>query len=1151
VGNVKENRDENYLIIFEKKLTMKKLLAIILFFNFYCGFSQYNSNAPWLVNDSLAQSGKADINHLVSVFDQYWASRDRNKKGSGYKPFMRWEYHWRNMTNPQGYLITPGEMWAAFNEKNAAKSNRLASPNVAPTSNWEPIGPFANATPQSTRARGRVNIVHVDPSNPNTIYMGTPAGGIWKSMDAGINWQPMSDNLPQIGVSGIAVDYSNPNVIYISTGDKDNGDSYSIGVMKSLDGGATWNTTGLTFTNSSSRSGDIFIHPFNNQILWCATNTGIFKTVDGGNSWTNVRTGNFSQGSIRLKPGDPSIVYAVSGNRFFRSTDEGSTFTTITAGLPSNSGRLIMDVTPANSNYVYILSAATSTAFQGIYKSVDGGTSFVKTSGTTDIFQNTQAFYDLALAASSSNAEEIYTGCLNVWKSSNGGATVTRLNDWNTYNSRFTHADIHYLGYFGNNLYCGSDGGIYLSQDNGGTFVDKTGAAQIGQIYKIDVAKQTASKLVAGFQDNGGFGYSNTLWKSYHGGDGMDNAIDPTNSSLLYGFLYYGDSLFISNNGGTSLTSTVGPPAGQSGNWVTPLKANSAGEIFAGFGQLYRLNGSAWVLQSVSGLSGSNLELVTVDPSDDNIVYVVNGGILYKSTNKGINFNLLYVAPTNITSVAVHSSDSNILYLTTQGTSGQAYRSTNGGTSFSNFNTGLPGIGKNVIVHQGQNSRNPLYIGTSLGVYYRDDTLSQWEPFDTNLPNVSVTDLAINLQDEKLIASTYGRGVWQTSIPFEILQNDLKISQSQMQSGEIVCNGTYFPQVTIQNRGTNTINTITFDYQYNGTPLNFVWNGNLNSLEETTLDLPQIVTDSGAYYLNVTANISSDENQSNNQSSTLFYVNNAGTVGIANTFENGTPNLISYNQIGQEQLWEKGVSTKTLLNTVSPANQVYATNLSANYPDDTTAYLVSQCYNLTQVVNPVIKFNLAFDLQNSRDVLYMQYSTDFGINWETLGTASDINWYNSFSVPSPTGGGCLNCIGSQWSGRNLNFIEYNLPLNFINDQSNVIFRFVFKSNEITNYEGAIIDNFMVDGVLANQDFDVEKLAVYPNPSKSIFNVSFGNAIPKSIDVYDITGKILLSKNEFKNIQSNFAIDLTNAANGVYFLNFKTDNQSITKKIIKN
>lgn len=1131
---------------------MKKPLLLFLVFNFFCGYAQYNTNAPWLEKDSLAQSGKADINHLVSVFNQYWSDKNRNTKGSGYKPFMRWEYHWRNMTDPNGFLITPGEMWTAFNEKKAARANRSASSNAFQSSYWEPIGPFSNATPQSTRARGRVNIVHVDPSNPNTIYMGTPAGGIWKSMDAGINWQPMSDNLPQIGVSGIAIDYSNSNVVYISTGDKDNGDSYSIGVMKSLDGGTTWNTTGLAFTNSSSRSGDIVIHPFNNQVLWCATNSGIFKTINGGVSWTNVRTGNFSSGSIRLKPGDPSTVYAVSGNRFFRSTDEGSTFSTITAGLPSNSGRLVMDVTPANSNYIYILSAAAgSAAFQGIYKSIDGGTTFVKTSGTTDVFQNTQAFYDLALAVSSTNAEEIYTGCLNIWKSSNGGVTVTRLNDWSSYNSRFTHADIHYLGFFGNNFYCGSDGGIYLSQDNGGTFVDKTGNAQIGQIYKIDVSKQTASKVVAGFQDNGGFGYSNTLWKSYHGGDGMDNAIDPTNSNLLYGFLYYGDSLFISNNGGSSLTSTIAGPNGESGNWVTPLISNSIGEIFAGFGQLYRLNGSSWVVQSVSGLSGSNLELIEVDPSDDNIMYVVNGGILYKSTNKGVNFSLIYVAPTNITSVAVHSSNSNIIYLTTQGTSGQAYRSTNGGTSFSNFNTGLPGIGKNVIVHQGGNSRNPLYIGTSLGVYYRDDTLSQWQPFDTNLPNVSVTDLEINLEDEKIIASTYGRGVWQSNIPFEILQNDIKIDQSQTQTGEVSCDGVYFPQVTIQNRGTNPLNSVTFQYQYDGTPLTYVWNGTLNSTESTTVSLPQIVTASGAYYLNVNASISNDENLQNNQSSQLFYVNNSGAVGVTNTFENGTSNLISYNQNEQVQLWQKGVSTKTLLNTLATGNQVYATNLSGNYSDSTTSYLVSQCYNLSQVVNPVVRFNLAFDLQNARDLLFMEYSTDLGTSWDTLGTASDVNWYNSSSVPSPSGGGCVLCVGAQWSGRNLAFLEYSLPLNFLSNETNVIFRFVLKSNESLNYEGAIIDNFVVDGSLSTEDFDVTKLAIFPNPSKSLFNVSFGNAIPTSITIYDITGKVIMSKNEFKNIQNNFAVDLSGAATGVYFLNFKTETQSVTKKIIKN
>ena len=225
------------------------------------------------------------------------------------------------------------------------------------------------------RVRGD-NIVHVDPSNANTIYLGAPAGGIWKSTNNGSTWTPLTDELPQIGVSGIAVDYSNSNVIYIATGDKDAGDSYSVGVYKSTNGGLTWNPTGTMGGSNPSRAGDIVIHPTNNQILWCATNNGIYKTTNAGTSWTQVQTGNFSQGNIRLKPGDPNTLYAVTTNRFYRSTDSGTTFSMITSGLPASSGRLLLDVTPANANYIYILSATTGSAFQGMYRSIEGGTTF-------------------------------------------------------------------------------------------------------------------------------------------------------------------------------------------------------------------------------------------------------------------------------------------------------------------------------------------------------------------------------------------------------------------------------------------------------------------------------------------------------------------------------------------------------------------------------------------------------------------------------------------------------------------------------------------------------------------------------------------------------------------------------------------------------
>jgi hypothetical protein len=1128
---------------------MKKVFASILALFSLATFAQFNPLAPWMENSEKTTQTEKTFKELSDSFNSYWSTKDFSKKGSGYKPFKRWENHWSNSTNDQGFLISPQEMWAAWQQKN----NNSGLQRSVPVCNWEPLGPFSNAVPQTTRGRGRVNVVCVDPTNANTIYMGAPAGGIWKSIDAGASWIPLSDNLPQIGVSGIAVDYQDPNTIYIATGDKDNSDTYSIGVMKSTDGGITWNTTGLAFTNTFSLAGDLVIHPTNNQILWCATSSGVYKTSDGGTTWAIKQTGNFAPGSIRLKPGNPTIVYATSKNKFFKSTNSGDTFSSLTTGFPSVTGRIVMDVTAANPEYIYCLLATSSNAFQGIYKSTNGGTSWANTglsATTTDIFdEGVQAWYNLAICVSQTNPNEIYTGNLNIWKSIDGGATATAVNNWNTYSMAFTHADIHFLRFFGDKLYCGSDGGIYVSSDGGTIFNDIIGAAQIGQFYKISVSKQTASKITGGLQDNGGFIYNNSSWQSYHPGDGMDTAIDPSNSNKCYGFVYNGAALFASNDNGLNLSAVVLSPSGESGDWVTPLRANSVGEIFAGYSQLFKLNFGAWSQQNSATLGTSTIQNITVDPSNDDIMYISKGRVLLKSTNKGVAFTTVYTAPSNITSIAVNYSNSNIVYITTSGTSGKAWSSTNGGTTFAEIAPGLPAIGKNIIVHQGRNSINPLYVGTSLGVYYKDDTMSTWETFDTNLPNVSVTDLEINLDDSKLIAGTYGRGVWQCSIPYEIPAIDIKLASVESPISTISCGGSFAPQITLKNNGSNAISTVTINYNYDGTPQTYTWNGTIAPSGTQSINLPPFTVNMiGAYKLSINTTTTNDAFADNNLGSVPFYVNNAGTVGITNTFETPASSLLTYNDEAIVSQWQRGIRAAGTL--ASGSGNVYTTSLSGNYPDETKSYLVSQCYDLTQTTNPVIRFKMAFDLEVNWDVVYVQYTTDFGQSWTVLGSVGP-NWYNSNRTPETAGDDCYNCPGAQWSGTDFVLKEYNYPLNTLTGFSNVIFRIVFQSDQAVTQLGVVIDDFVIDGILSTQQMEINSIAIYPNPSKGIFNIEMGSILPKTIEVYDLTGKIVYSKKDFSNNSDLITLNLSAISNGIYFVKIAAENQSVTKRILKN
>ena len=226
--------------------------------------AQYNPDAPWMKNlnaASKSQSSKSNnptFKDVVDAFNDYWTDKDPYTKGSGYKPFKRWENYWKNFVKDDGTLPTPNELWTTWMSVQQAKLTTAKY-----SFDWQPMGPFSHTNTGSwSSGQGRINAIIVDPNNPNTYYAGAPAGGIWKSINSGSSWLPLSDNLPQIGVSGIAIDYNDSNIIYIATGDDDGWDTYSVGVMKSIDGGTTWNSTGLnTSAGHPTNMNDIYMHP--------------------------------------------------------------------------------------------------------------------------------------------------------------------------------------------------------------------------------------------------------------------------------------------------------------------------------------------------------------------------------------------------------------------------------------------------------------------------------------------------------------------------------------------------------------------------------------------------------------------------------------------------------------------------------------------------------------------------------------------------------------------------------------------------------------------------------------------------------------------------------------------------------------------------
>jgi len=1127
---------------------MKKKLLLLCFFVASFTFAQYNANAPWMkelkkknAQVTKGRSGTANqapvytFAEITDAFDQYWKGKEEKskEKGSGFKPFMRWQNYWSHFVKPDGYLPTAKEQWEAWQ-----RLQNSAGP-VNPTSNWTSLTTSDQGTSGFGQPGvGRVNAIAVDPNNADIWYVGAPSGGFWKSTDAGDTWINTFQEFPQIGVSGIAVDPNDSNIIFIATGDDDAGDNYSIGVFKSEDAGLTWSPTGLgpDTQENFDQLNEIFIDPTDSNILWVGGTQGLQKSIDGGVTWEVKRTGNITD--FRLKPGDPNTIYAVTGQTrttgssdvvYFKSTDGGDSFDRITDNLPDDGGRAVIGVSPADPDVVYILFSDIfncDTCYQGLFKSTDSGETFTQTLNETDLIERDQAWYDLAIAVSPTDADEVYTGAINIWKTTDGGDNFVRLNNNdNVVGPAYTHVDNHTFKFFNGILFVGTDGGIYVSDDGGTTFTDKNEGLDITQFYRIGIAKNNADIIVGGTQDNSGFVYNNGSWNIYSGGDGMDYEIDPTNSNLAYGFSQFG-FLWITNDLGVTV-GTVSAPV--DGNWVTPLAIDGEGTVYSGFDTVYKLVGTSWEA-TTDAFTNGNIDDIEIDQKNPQIIYAVDAGVLYRSEDAGANFvalnerdandDIIPIA-TQISDVTINSNNENVVYLTTARTVGitpdssqpverGVYRVTVDGNtlvSIENITYDLPTDQAYFsIVHQGRAANNPIYVGTSLGVFRTDDTLTEWEQYSTNLPNMGVADLEIDLDQGLIVAGTYGAGVWTSPIPFEVAANDIKIVEvSTNVTAGVTCDDVN-ATVTVENNGVNDITEVIVTYNINGnTDENFTYSNVIASGATASFNLPPLASINAgeSSLLKVNVDIADDAfNDNNDGQATVFVTNRAGVSQELFDMETEATSLFAFNTGGITaldpqfplltivgttpldipSLWERGVPEGTLLNSASSGTQVYGTNLDGDHTNETNSILYSPCYDMTSIIAPKLSFQMAYELEENWDIVYVIYTTN---NWENAAVLGSVNsqpnWYTSDRTNATSGAdnNCFNCPGAQWTGTNATMTKYTYDFvrnagigeTDLTTETNIQFGIIFVSDQAVVEEGAIVDDFVMEGFTDDDDDD--------------------------------------------------------------------------------
>jgi len=740
---------------------MKKVLILIAFLS-----ATVQLEAQSWVN--LMTNDEVNFYEVQDAFEEEWGKQGYIR-GRGYKQYKRWEYLMEPRVFPSGERVSGKNLIDAMKSVGKMQSSEMKS-----DSPWTPVGPTSWTGFGWNPGLGRVNATYVDPSDSEHIYVATPAGGLWESEDNGESWTSLTDTLVAIGASAIAIDPNDTDVIYLATGDGNAADTYSFGVIKSTDGGDSWETTNLGFEiEEQVRCTDMMMDPLNSEKLFVTSSQGLFISDDGGESWTQPLSAFLRD--VAIHPGNSDIVY-VTGTQFFKSEDGGENFDQISSGLPSAGevNRLEMAVTPANDQIIYIVAGDNGdSGFQGFYRSANEGDSFELMSDSPNILgysqtgdtDGGQSWYDLAIAASPTDEDRVFVGGINVWETTNGGT------DWNIKshwyyppNTGYTHADIHSLDFFGNTLFCGSDGGVFRSDNNGNSWDDISEGLQISQYYRIAISTSDPDKILAGAQDNGtnlfgtDEGYVHLL-----GGDGNGAAIDYTNDDIMYAS-YPGGSYQRSTNGGQSFESFSGGIS-ESGAWVTPFEIhpNDPNILFAAYENVWKYEDNNWT--AISNLNaGTTLRAMRVAPSDPEVIHASTFDVIYRTENGGNTWNNISSGLPNlfITAIEVDPQDSERIWVCFSGydEDNKIYFSSNGGEDWENISGNLPNVPVNCL-HYLQGSNDAIYAGTDVGVFYIDDELDNWSPYNEGLPNVIVNQMVFHYPTQQIFLASYGRGVWK------------------------------------------------------------------------------------------------------------------------------------------------------------------------------------------------------------------------------------------------------------------------------------------------------------------------------------------------------------------------------------------------------
>ncbi len=720
-----------------------------------------------------------------------------------------------------GCLLTFGLLFQPIN----STAQQAAQTNPLKNLQYRLIGPYRG---------GRVTAVAGVTTQPNVYYMGATGGGVWKTNDSGVTWEPITDNYFKTGsVGAIGIADSDPNIIYVGMGETPvrGNVSHGDGIYKSVDAGKSWKKVGL---EDSRQIGRVRVHPKNPDLVYVSAmghlwgpneQRGVFRSKDGGKSWEKILYRNDKAGAfdLILDPSNPNVIYATiwqvkrtpyslesggEGSGIFKSMDGGDTWTEISRnnGLPKSVlGKIGVTVSPVNPQRVWAMVEAQE---GGLYRSEDGGENWIRVSDNSNIRQ--RPWYYTRVYADTQNENIVYVLNVQVWKSIDGGRTFNTVGT--------PHGDNHDWWIAPNDnqrIIGGDDGGAHVTFDGGRNWSEQDQAT--AQFYRVAIDNDFPYNIYGAQQDNStvkipsrtaDFSINETHWYDVGGGESGWIAPHPKDSNMIFAGSYGG--LLTRYNHYTKQQQNVSPwpdnPMGAGADvqqyrfqWNFPIvfsphQTNGNYPLYAGANVLFRsmTDGQSWEVispdltrndKSKQGSSGGPISKdntsveyyctifalsessvkqgVIWTGSDDGLVHITQdnaknwANVTPKEMPQWIQINSIDASPhdagTAYVAATAYKSDDYHPYL---------YKTNDYGKTWKKITNGIPDNAFTRVVREDPNRKGFLYAGTETGMYYSTDDGANWKSLQLNLPIVPITDLQVHKGMQDLVIATQGRSFY-------------------------------------------------------------------------------------------------------------------------------------------------------------------------------------------------------------------------------------------------------------------------------------------------------------------------------------------------------------------------------------------------------